>query len=79
MGGNWGIFVSLRSWVKYAGNMERVGNVGEEWESVLGCGKVWKNVVGPTHPYTLSPHPPHLPDTSSHTAQDLSPKPPTLT
>ena len=24
--GNWGIFVSLRSWVKYGGNMEGVGN-----------------------------------------------------
>ena len=38
MVGNWGIFVSLRSWVKYGSNMEGVGNVGEEWESVLRYG-----------------------------------------
>ena len=31
-----GIFVSSRNWIKYGGNMEGVGNVGEEWGSVLG-------------------------------------------
>ena len=37
--GNCGIFVSLRSWVKYGGNMEGVGNEREEWGSVLGYGR----------------------------------------
>ena len=31
-------FRSLRSWVKYGGNIEGLGNVGEEWEKVLGYG-----------------------------------------
>ena len=32
---NWGVFVSLRSWVKYGENIEGVGNMGEEWGSVV--------------------------------------------
>ena len=49
---NWGsmdggkIFGSLRSWIKYGGIMEGVGEVREVWKSVWGecggCGKVWE-------------------------------------
>ena len=57
MVGELGIFVSLRSWVKYRGNMEGVGNVGEERQSVLGYGlgvgdegkmwgEMWKSLWG---------------------------------
>ena len=47
--GNWGIFGSLGSWVKYGGNMEGVGRSGKVWgveksggkcgEYVLECGR----------------------------------------
>ena len=42
--GNWRIFGSLRSWIKHEGNLEEVGNVGEEWGSVLGYGEGVRDV-----------------------------------
>ena len=47
--GNWGIFVSLRSLVKYGENMEGMGNVEKNGEVCWELGKVsgmWEEVGG---------------------------------
>ena len=44
-----GIFVSLKSWVKYGRNTQGVGNVGEKWGSVFGYRggeEEWERWVG---------------------------------